>query len=173
MLAQIAKITDSLYLSAAHPRSVQKLRNLGITHVINATKEVADVKAEDIQTIRVLVNDLPTAQLGEHFDKVADKVDKVIKSGSGKVLIHCVAGVSRSASLCIAYLMKYHDMSLLDAYTHVKSRRPVIRPNAGFFRQLIDYEKRLHGGKSTVKMVQTPIGILPDVYAEQAKNMIY
>ena len=96
------------------------------------------------------------------FHQVADKIHEVSKRG-GHVLVHCVAGVSRSSSLCIAYLIKYKRMTLRQAYYHVKQRRPIIRPNVGFFRQLIDYEKKILG-KASVKFVSSPMGPLPDVY---------
>ena len=41
-------------------------------------------------------------------------------------------------------------------------KRPFVRPNAGFWRQLIDYEIKLFG-TNTVKMVKTPSGVLPEV----------
>jgi hypothetical protein len=34
-------------------------------------------------------------------------------------------------------------MSLFDALTHTRKRRPIIFPNPGFQRQLMDYEKKL------------------------------
>ncbi|KAB0396099.1 hypothetical protein E2I00_004567 [Balaenoptera physalus] len=57
------------------------------------------------------------------------------------------------------------------AYTWVKARRPIIRPNVGFWRQLIDYERQLFG-KSTVKMVQTPYGVVPDVYEKESRHLM-
>lgn len=65
-----------------------------------------------------------------------------------KTLIFCVAGVSRSASFCLAYLMKHCNLSLLNAYNYLKKRRPRIKPNCGFFRQLIKYEEKLRGCRS-------------------------
>lgn len=59
--------------------------------------------------------------------------------------MHCMAGVSRSASLVMIYLVKYERMTLRQAYHYVKSARPVIRPNVGFWKQMVDYEKRLRG----------------------------
>lgn len=59
--------------------------------------------------------------------------------------MHCVAGVSRSASLCMIYLVKYERMTLRQAYHYVKSARPIIRPNIGFWKQMIDYERKLRG----------------------------
>lgn len=80
-------------------------------------------------------------------------------------LIYCVAGVSRSATLCIAYLMKHCNLTLIEAYNHVKLRRPRIKPNCNFFKQLIDYEVNLLGLNS-VQMVFNEIlqTEIPSVY---------
>ena len=87
-------------------------------------------------------------------------------------LVHCSVGVSRSATPCITYLMKFHNVCLLEAYNWVKAQRPVIRPNIGFWRQLIDYKRQLFG-KSTVKMVRTPYSIVLDIYKESRHLMPY
>ena len=60
-----------------------------------------------------------------------------------RVLVHCRAGVSRSATLVIAYLMKRHGMSLDDALAHVRAKRPRIAPNEGFIQQLRAFEASL------------------------------
>lgn len=65
----------------------------------------------------------------------------------------------------------YLRMSLRDAHNHVRSCRSVIRPNIGFWRQLIDYEKRIRGKKS-VKMIQSSMGLIPDVYQQESRSMI-
>jgi protein-tyrosine phosphatase len=49
------------------------------------------------------------------------------------------AGVSRSASIVLAYLVKHGGMSLSDAIRHIQSKR-AIRPNRGFFEQLKQFE---------------------------------
>merc|ERR1712228_736386 len=56
------------------------------------------------------------------------------------VLVHCRAGVSRSASVVIAYLMEFQGYTLHDAFFLVRSHRSVITPNPGFMDQLIQYE---------------------------------
>jgi len=72
-----------------------------------------------VEYVKINIEDSPYANLAYYFDKVADKIEEVRRRG-GKSLIHCVAGVSRSASLCIAYLIKHKRMSLRKAYQHVK-----------------------------------------------------
>ena len=45
-----------------------------------------------------------------------------------------------------------------------------IRPNLGFWKQLIDYEISLFGLNS-VKIIASNIGPIPDVYENEVKNM--
>jgi protein-tyrosine phosphatase len=59
-----------------------------------------------------------------------------------------MGGVSRSSSVVIAFLMKRNQMSLKDAIEYVKERRPIVEPNRGFMRQLIEYERMLFGETS-------------------------
>lgn len=61
---------------------------------------------------------------------------KFIDSINGHVMIHCWAGISRSASIVIAYLINKHKMSYDIAFKHVQSKRSFIYPNEGFVRQL-------------------------------------
>ncbi|CAG5124982.1 unnamed protein product, partial [Candidula unifasciata] len=156
MFSQVAEITRCLYLSSAAAVRGEKIRTLGITHMPN------------LESLQIHIDDTPTARLGVYFDRCADKIDQVEARG-GKTLVHCVAGISRSASICIAYLMKYKRMPLDQAYRHVKKCRSVIQPNVGFWKQLIEFERRLFG-RTTVKMVQSSGGLVPDVYYQEVKT---
>lgn len=60
----------------------------------------------------------------------------------GVVLVHCNAGVSRSSSIVIGYLMQREGLSFEDAYSQVKLARPSIHPNRGFYQQLQSYNPR-------------------------------
>lgn len=59
------------------------------------------------------------------------------------VLVHCVAGVSRSVTVTLAYLMQRHRLSLRDAFELVRSRKTDIAPNFHFMRQLHSFERDL------------------------------
>lgn len=171
MFNQIARVTENLYLSSAAAIKSDRVRSLGITNIINCTLEIPNLNLPSLECIQIHVEDTPSARLGIYFDRCADKIHQV-QSRGGRTLVHCVAGISRSASLCIAYLMKYQKMTLDQAYYHVKKRRPVIRPNVGFWRQLIEFERRLFG-KNTVKMIPSGIGPIPDIYKEETRNMVW
>ncbi|XP_053436857.1 dual specificity protein phosphatase 18-like [Nycticebus coucang] len=167
----LSQITNSLYISngvAANNKVM--LSNNRITTVINVSVEVANTFFEDIQYVQVPVADTPTSSLYDFFDPIADHIHSV-EMKQGRTLLHCAAGVSRSAALCLAYLMKYHAMTLLDAHTWAKSCRPIIRPNNGFWEQLIHYEFKLFS-KNTVHMVNSPVGVIPDIYEKDLNLMM-
>ncbi len=66
-----------------------------------------------------------------------------IKAKGGKVFVHCHAGISRSATVCIAFIMKHMELSLSKSYDFVKQKRPCISPNLHFMGQLLTFEKGL------------------------------
>ena len=65
-------------------------------------------------------------------------------SSSAKVLVHCVVGVSRSATLVLAYLMLHQQLSLREAVITVRQHRWVF-PNRGFLHQLCQLDQQLRG----------------------------
>jgi protein-tyrosine phosphatase len=71
-----------------------------------------------------------------HFEKTIRFIHQCLKNGSGSVLVHCVYGQSRSACVCVAYLMAKKHMTLLDAFNAVQTARPCIYINPGFMKQL-------------------------------------
>ncbi|NXA82698.1 DUS16 phosphatase, partial [Thryothorus ludovicianus] len=92
--------------------------------------------------LRVPVNDSFCEKILPWLDKSVDFIEKA-KASNGRVLVHCLAGISRSATIAIAYIMKRMDMSLDEAYRFVKEKRPTISPNFNFLGQLLDFEKKL------------------------------
>ncbi|KAM6146368.1 LOW QUALITY PROTEIN: dual specificity protein phosphatase 16 [Phoenicopterus ruber ruber] len=92
--------------------------------------------------LRVPVNDSFCENILPWLDKSVDFIEKA-KASNGHVLVHCLAGISRSATIAIAYIMKRMDMSLDEAYRFVKEKRPTISPNFNFLGQLLDFEKKI------------------------------
>jgi len=65
----------------------------------------------------------------------------------GKVLVHCQAGVSRSPTLVMAYLMARYGRSMMETFQLVKHRRPIVAPNFNFLGQLLEFEERCRHGE--------------------------
>lgn len=76
------------------------------------------------------------------FELFFQMEDEAIRNES-KVLVHCQAGVSRSPTIVIAYLMHKYNMRMNDAYARVRDMRPIVAPNLIFIGQLLDFESKL------------------------------
>ena len=136
---QLACLTPHLYLSAAtalHPSSLACCR---ISLVINTTADLPLCPVDGARSVRVSVEDDSRTDLYHHLDTITRAIREEAEQG-GVVLVHCVAGVSRSATLCLAYLTRYY-CSLEEAWQHVKTIRPWVRPNYSFMEQLVQWEK--------------------------------
>lgn len=81
------------------------------------------------------MDDSPTQDLVSNLPDALNFISWQLEKGH-TVLVHCAAGISRSASVVIAYLMMTYDMPFRAAYGYVKARRPIINPNPGFMHQL-------------------------------------
>ncbi|XP_060896948.1 dual specificity phosphatase 29-like [Labrus mixtus] len=119
------------------------LRDLGITHVLNAAEGKfnnvltgAEYYSDmDIQYYGVEADDKPTFNISQFFRPAAQFIHEALGHPENKVLVHCVMGRSRSASLVLAYLMMKQSLTVVDAIEHVRQRRCIL-PNHGFLKQL-------------------------------------
>ena len=79
-LTSVCEVTVSLFLSAAPAVSPGRLRELGVTCVVNAASELPDTPLpndREIAYLKVGVEDRPTADLLSHMDFVADMIEEV------------------------------------------------------------------------------------------------
>ncbi|KAM9146870.1 dual specificity protein phosphatase 8 isoform 1-T1 [Pangshura tecta] len=115
----------------------------GISYVLNASNSCPKPDFIcDSHFMRIPVNDNYCEKLLPWLDKSIEFIDKA-KVSSCQVIVHCLAGISRSATIAIAYIMKTMGLSSDDAYRFVKDRRPSISPNFNFLGQLLEYERSL------------------------------
>jgi protein-tyrosine phosphatase len=153
-------LQDQLYLgSVADIMSRCTFETIGITHVVDATGEnVSESLCRDFQLsyFPVHVFDDEDENILQYFDVVNDFIFNALYDSMGcktksRVFVHCRAGVSRSASLILAYLLIHSEQfrALHDALQFVVSQRPCVCPNDGFITQLIDYERHKLG-QSTI-----------------------
>lgn len=74
-----------------------------------------------------------------------------VKNVDGRILVHCQAGISRSATICLAYLMMTKRVRLEEAFEFVKQRRSIISPNFSFMGQLLQFETQILASSCSVK----------------------
>jgi protein-tyrosine phosphatase len=117
------------------------LKKKGINTVLTVAAGLNIVCSPDVTHKVIQALDIETYDLSKHFEDCIKFIDEGLKRGS--VLVHCAAGVSRSATITVAYLMKKNNWSFKTAYNYVKKKRSVIGPNPGFLRQLRAYEKKI------------------------------
>ncbi len=97
--------------------------------------------AEKRNWLHIDLEDEPV-DISKHFLHVIKHVDAARNRGDC-VLIHCAAGISRSATLMAAYLMWKNRWTAKEALDHIRARRDQIRPNDCFLEQLRIFEEVL------------------------------
>ncbi|CAH0489821.1 unnamed protein product [Peronospora farinosa] len=145
--------------------SAEVIKSLQITHVANMGA-ITDHrnKFEHVEYLDVAIKDNVDVDITQEFGPTIEFIQKAAE-GNGRVLIHCVQGVSRSSTICIYYMMLKTKCTLSAAYSHVLKCRPLIFPNRGFMEQLIANERQLYGDQSVLEneleLLQN--GLLPPV----------
>lgn len=178
-ISKISEITPHLLLTSIYGATRENIIKNGCTLLVNCAQELPKQDITGVESIKLFLDDMPYAIINVYFDRIADRIAEHANRG-GRTIIHCVCGISRAASISIAYLMKYKHMSLREAYDYVKTRRSVIRPNQGFWRQLIEYEKRLNnkaGAQNSNHQTQSQnkptMQVSRDNYSTQKPNYQY
>ncbi|XP_035210118.1 dual specificity protein phosphatase 10-like isoform X2 [Stegodyphus dumicola] len=123
------------------------LKELGIGYVLNVTNHVPGYcDDKGFAFLRLPAIDSYQQNIKQYFNKAFAFIDEARQRNSA-VLVHCQAGVSRSATIVIGYLMYHTSMSSMEAYQMVKSKRPIISPNLHFMGQLLELEQILQNNQ--------------------------
>ncbi|KAI3373497.1 hypothetical protein L3Q82_022095 [Scortum barcoo] len=145
--AVVSPILPFLFLgNERDAEDLDLLLRLNIGYVVNVTTHLPLYHVNSgLRYKRLPATDNSKQNLRQYFEEVFEFIEEAYQSGQG-VLVHCQAGVSRSATIVIAYLMKHTLMTMTDAYKYVRSRRPVVSPNLNFMGQLLEFERDLNSG---------------------------
>lgn len=138
----ITRIAKGLYLgnwaaaTDAETLKAYKIRDVICINVTpKTTADYATYKRNGIEHLYLYFEDDKTSNLLATFDLVTQRIALDLNKGKN-VLVHCTAGISRSCTIVLAYLMRYKGMSLDQALTAVRAVRGFVNPNAGFLEQL-------------------------------------
>ncbi|XP_055036468.2 uncharacterized protein [Misgurnus anguillicaudatus] len=146
--AVISPILPFLFLgNERDAQDLDLLLRLNIGFVVNVTTHLPLYHLDTglVRYKRLPATDNSKQNLRQYFEEVFEFIEEARQCGRG-VLVHCQAGVSRSATIVIAYLMKHTLMTMTDAYKYVRGRRPVVSPNLNFMGQLLEFERDLNSG---------------------------
>lgn len=135
---------------AGAAKNKEYLKRIGVTHVLNTAEgnrfgmvntNKDYYRGTDIKYMGVQLVDLSITNIAKHFYEVADFIESGL-SGGGKVMVHCLMGMSRSSTCVLAFLMIKHRFSAEEALKMVRLNRD-IRPNDGFLHQLAELDNKL------------------------------
>ena len=128
----------------------QILKEKGINKVITVTDFSEGIKYdENINHKKFSIDDSPKENIIQYFDDCLNFIKE-----EGKILVHCMAGVSRSASIVIAYLMWTKKLEFEQALAEVREKRPLVGPNIGFEKQLQMFEKLLKENNYEIEKIK-------------------
>jgi len=120
-----------------------ELKKIGITHIISVIEGFNPPYPEDFNYFVINALDTLNTELKDCF-KISNKFIDDALNNNGKVLIHCMAGRSRSVTILGAYIIKNFGTDVKNAIGSIKSKRDIIEPNENFINQLEEYYKNLY-----------------------------
>jgi len=135
-------IPDKLAIGAegvAHNRSL--ISSEGFTHILNVSSNNCLVY-EGVTCLWKSISDNVKQSIFTVLPDCVSFIDMALRQ-EGKILVHCQAGISRSVTMVMAYLMWAHKMPYKEAYELIQDRRAKASPNLGFLGQLITIESFL------------------------------
>ena len=129
---EIDKITDKIYLGNADAsRRKDILKNLGITHVLVTGAFLECCFPDDFEYHQIDIISSATLEISKYFEESFKFMEK-----ADRVFVHCAAGLHRSPTIVIGFLMKYNKQSFEEAFEFVKEKRSKINPPTHYINQL-------------------------------------
>lgn len=127
-------IDGNIFLGGLESTSAKTLKTFDIKRIV--TVDIRPLSGDLTQSVLFIkANDFQYEDLLSRFEECYQFIKAGVDSNE-RVLIHCVAGVSRSATILCAYFMREKSMSAQEAIDFVRKKRSIIDPNEGFVRQL-------------------------------------
>ncbi|XP_063000155.1 dual specificity protein phosphatase 15 [Elgaria multicarinata webbii] len=146
------KILPGLFLgNFIDAKDLDQLSRNNITHIVSI-HESPQPFIPGITYLRIALPDTPEANIKKHFKECINFIHSCRLRG-GNCLVHCLAGISRSTTIVLAYIMAVTQLSWREALEAVKAVRPVANPNPGFRHQLEE-----HGCSRSAQKAQRRLG---------------
>lgn len=137
------EIVPNLYLgNSCNARDYYDLEKKNVGLIVNSSPCISNYFPDYFEYYNVDVKDISGADILSHLDKTVTKMNDFLTKNKDKgIFVHCFMGSSRSATIVIAYLIKYQNYRVRDAINYVKEKRCVVNLNVDFFNQLIEFSR--------------------------------
>jgi len=137
-------VPNEVFISSYQVASnLESLQRHQITHIVNTAADVCDsCFPEHFKYTTYYLKDTNNEDISLLFYRTFEWMQSALEGG-GRVLVHCREGVSRSATMIIAYLMWRFRLSFEAAHERIRKVRPICNPNTGFTCQLLHLGKKL------------------------------
>lgn len=156
---EASEIRENLFVGALHDAQDDDLLDrLGITHILNCCKTDSrkDDRSGKYRYLHLLCDDNLQQCLDDKLGPAFKFIDSAMQEPGAKVLIHCYAGISRSAAITIAYMMYNSDLTYEQSYRELKQKRRIVAPNINFVSQLMKYDEEKQRTRRNYCMTSFP-----------------
>ncbi|VDM57797.1 unnamed protein product [Angiostrongylus costaricensis] len=140
---EMDEIIPNLYLGSLRDAvDIVQLKKNRIQSIVSVHDLLAQHPAhEHLKVLRIQLSDCSSVDISAHFSTTNEFIHSA-RLKQTAVLVHCLAGVSRSATVVAAYLITVCDLSFSNALKFISKKRPVVNPNFGFRMQLCAFAER-------------------------------
>jgi len=158
------EVFPGLWIGNSNPAKVGWLEERGVDHVVRAydgkgyhscAERDRSYAERGIELCEVPLDDRKDQELRPFLAHAHAFIHRALlnrgEKGIGGVLVHCGAGISRSCAITASYIMAVLRCNYQRALAVVKAARPIVGPNAGFSRQLKEWEEVAMAGSALPK----------------------
>lgn len=141
------EIIDNLWVGdhiSASDRTFINDNNIKL--IINLSKDIRFASINNVELVRVPIDDDLSLQsdigMVNYFGPMYNNIDKALRENKG-VLIHCWAGMQRSATLCALYIMRKKNKKFSEVKNIIQEKRPIcFTPGVNFKRSLMYFDNQ-------------------------------
>jgi atypical dual specificity phosphatase len=138
------------FLTAADAPTLKRLKVTHVLSVLETPPTFSNISKRPLKTLHVDIGDSIGDDILSRLPETTQWITEAMAEEDSVVLVHCMMGVSRSATVVCAYLMASQHLSAANALARVRAVRGIVRPNPAFARQLEAYAAAIEVQTSTV-----------------------
>jgi hypothetical protein len=137
-------IKDKIYLGSAFNAATKStLESLNIKYIINVTDKIENYFPNCYEYDTYIIKDNDQQHITLYLEASYKKIKEFQSKNNGNILIHCVMGASRSASIVCYYLMREYNFTPKEIYRAMKLKRECVNPSVTFYNDLNNEYKKI------------------------------